>query len=166
VNYSNIYNINFRELVNLLTPPILRKLKFTDFLEALLKPLEEVNFNFKIFRNKSIYKVTRNGQIVYLQAVLNDSYDNGLRRIYIEDFPIYEPIYIYPVSDEKPAYLGSPYLYTDEEIYNAVEFDFLVFIPVEYRPSSPENLNIFLIQIRSLINYYKLASKRYNIIFI
>lgn len=166
MNYSNIYNIDFRELVNLLTPTFLRKLKFTDFLEALLKPLEEVNYSFKLFRKKSIYKVTRNGQIVYLQAVLNDSYDNSLRRIYIEDFPIYDPIFVYPVADEKPAYLGSPYLYTEAEIYNAVEFDFLVFIPVEYRPASAHDLNIFLIQIRSLINYYKLASKRYNIIFI
>jgi hypothetical protein len=166
VNYSKIYNIDFRELANLLTPPFLRKLKFIDFLEALLKPLEEVNFDFKIFRNKAIYKVTHNGQTVYLQAVLNDSYDNGLRRIYIDDVPIYDPLYIYPEANEKPVYIGKPYLYTAAEALNFSGFDFLVFVPVEYKPFEEKELEIFLTQIRSLINYYKLASKRYDIIFI
>lgn len=165
MNYSNIYDIDFRELANLLTPPFLRKVKLIDFLEALLKPLEEVNFNFKIFRRQAIYKVTHNGQVVYLQAVLNDSYDNSLRRIYIDDFPVYDPVWIYPEADENPVYIGNATVYSDAEAFAATEFDFLVFVPIEYKPFNPQQLTIFLTQMRSLINYYKLASKRYDIIF-
>jgi hypothetical protein len=166
VNYFNIYNIDFRELANNLTPPFLRKLTLIDFLETLLKPLEEVNFKFKLFRKRSIYKVKNNGQVVYLQAVLNDSYDNQLRRIYIEDAPIFDAITVFPEADQKPVYIGSPYLYTDEEVFNTAEFDFLVYVPLEYRPFNANELQNFLTQMRSLINYYKLASKRYDIIFI
>lgn len=165
MNYSNTYNIDFRELVNLLTPPFLRRLKLVDFLEALLKPLEEVNFKLKLFRGQSIYKVTHNGQVVYLQAVLNDKYDNDQRRIKIDDFPIFDPLWIYPDADENPVYIGSPALYTSEEAFSATEFDFLVFVPMEYRPFETTERENFLTQIKSLINYYKLASKRYDIIF-
>lgn len=162
----NYYNIDFRELANKLTPPFLRSLKNIDFLEAILKPLEEVNLKFKSFRRSSIYKVKNNGQIVYLQAVLNDTYDNSQRRIYILDFPIFNPVYVFPVNDQKPVYLDSKYLHTEAEVNAVLQSDFLVFVPLEIRPYAPEDLEIFLTQIKSLVNYYKLASKRFDIKFI
>lgn len=166
MNYSNIYIIHFRELVNSLTPPFLRKVKFVDFLNALLRPLEEVNFNLKAFRREAIYKVTHNGQVVYLQAVLNDKYDRNPRRIYIDDFPVFDPLYIYPEADELPVYLGTPYLYPEGQGFQGAEFDFLVYIPLDLKPFDLYQLELLLTQIRGLINYYKLASKRYDIIWI
>jgi len=137
-----------------------------DFVEAILKPLEEVNFNLKIFRKRSIYKVVNNGQVVYLQAVLNDQYDRDQRRIYIDSAELKDPLYIYAQNELKDVYLGEEYLYSQNETDTSASVDFIVYIPVEYRPFSPRDLEIFLIQMRSLINYYKLASKRYKIIFI
>jgi hypothetical protein len=165
VNYSNIYNINFRKLANLLTPPFLRKQKSIDFLEVLLTPLSIVNRSLRKFRAQAIYKVKHNGQVVYLQAVLNDFYDNYERRIYIDDFPVIESLYIYTAPENKTVFLGEMSIYSDAEVTLTVEYDFIVYVPIEYKPNTEQSLNAFLVQMRSLINYYKLASKRYNIIF-
>lgn len=168
MNFSNIYDIDFAKLANILTPPFLRKRKLTDWLIVLLRPLGEVNLRFNKFRARSIYKVTHNGQVFSLQAVLNDAYDDTLRRIRIVDGAKIDPLYIYPEADDKPAYIYPDgvepitYIY-DDSILEDADFDFVVLIPVEYRPADPQALNILLIQIRSLINYYKLASKRYTI---
>lgn len=150
---------------------MLRKKVLTDWLIALIKPLEEVNFNFNKFRKTSNYKVTHNGQVFSLQAVLNDSYDKILRRIKIVDSLIFEPLYIYPELDSKPVYVydeadqygATPYVYDGTSTAEA-EVDFLVLIPKEYKPASEADRTTLEIQIKSLINYYKLASKRYLIL--
>lgn len=171
MNFSNIYNLNFAKLANLLTPPFLRKPKLIDWLVVLLKPLGDVNRSFNKFRAKSIYQVTHNGQVYSLQAVLNDAYDNDLRRIRIVDSYVIDPVYVYPEADQRPVYINpdgvnpTTYLY-DDSIFVDIDVDFLVLIPEEYKPADPQDLNILVIQIRSLINYYKLASKRYKIIWI
>lgn len=169
MNFSNLYNIDFPKLANLLTPPFLRKEKLIDWLIALLKPLGEVNVRFNSFRKKSIYQVTHNGQVYSLQAVLNDAYDDELRRIRIVDSIDIDPLYIYPENDNRPVYIypegqdpNQVYIY-DDSVFEDIDTDFIVLIPVEYRPADAQELNILLIQIRSLINYYKLASKRYII---
>lgn len=177
MNYSNVYNIDFRALAAKLSPPKLRKLKLIDWLFVLLKPLEEINFLFKSFRKQAIYKVTHNGQVVYLEKVLNDQYDNELRRIYIEDAFAQEPVYIYPENENLPIYI--PAINTVQEIANPVEitpiyiyddfeflegiYDFIVFVPEDLRPSTAFVENTFIIKMRSLVNYYKLASRRFKI---
>jgi hypothetical protein len=166
VNYSKIYDIDFRELANLLTPPMLRRRRHIDWIETLLKPLEQVNFSLKKYRKDAIYKVTHNGQVVYLEKVLNDSFDPELRRIKIDDFPIYDPLWVYPESDEKPVYIDAQkpvYVYTAGSIFKTVDFDFRVLVPKDIKPASDYALSALTVQIRSLVNYYKLASKRYTI---
>ncbi len=165
MRYSNIYNIDFGNLANLLTPPFLRKVKLIDWLIVLLKPLEEVNVSFKSFRNDAIYQVTHNGQVFSLQKVLNDAYDNTERRIRIVDSFVVDPLYIYPEDDERPVYVypegqEPPYVY-DDVVFEEIDVDFIVLLPSDFRPSNDEDRRILEIQIRSLINYYKLASKRY-----
>jgi hypothetical protein len=169
VNYSNLYNIDFRRLATLLTPTFLRKVKFIDWLETLLKPLEEVNFSFKQFRKDSIYKVTHNGQVVYLQKVLNDSFDNEFRRIKIKDSFENDPTWIYPQANENPTYIydqNSPTFLYDNSIFNNIEVDFVLSIPSGLKPFNEYDQRILEIQIKSIVNYYKLASKRFKILWI
>lgn len=169
MKFNNIYNIDFQKLLNLLTPAFLRKPVFIDWMISIVKPLEDVYFLFKGFRKTSIYKVTHNGQVYSMQAVLNDSYDKTLRRIRVVDALIHDPLYIYPEADTKPVYIYTEaenkdkYVY-DDSIYEDIDFDFIVLIPIEYKPINPQDENNFIIQVRSLINYYKLASKRYKIV--
>ncbi len=167
MNYSKIYNIDFRSLANLLTPPFLRKKTFIDWLSCLLHPLSFVNYNLNIFRKESIYKVTHNGQVVYLQKVLNDKYDNELRRIRIQDSFIYDPTWVYPEIRELPVYVydeNNPVYIYDESAFDTAETDFVAIFPNEIKPVNEIDLNILEIQIKSLINYYKLAGKRYLIL--
>ena len=171
MSYFNNYNIDFNVLANLLTPPFLRKPKLIDWLITLLKPLEETNYKFKAFRRQAIYKVTHNGQVVYLQKVLRDAYDNDLRRILIVDAFSIDPLWVYPENNLQPIYVyteaeNKPVYVHDMSIFNAGDYDFLVLFPLELKPITDFDTNILEIQIKSLINYYKLASKRYKILWI
>lgn len=168
--FNNIYKLNFRNLANFLTPPFLRKQRFIDWLDTLLKPLEEVNFRFNGFRRDSIYKVTHNGQVVYLQKVLRDQFDRELRRIQIVDSISFDPVWVYPDADNLPVYITDDadpeprFIYTGGAVFGDIGFDFVILMPAELKPASEEDLNIFELQIKSLTNYYKLASKRYLIV--
>lgn len=167
MRFYKIYNIDFRALANLLTPVFLRTRKHIDWILVLLNPLRDVNFSFNKFRNDSIYRVTHNGQVYSLQAVLNDAYDKTERRIKIVDSLFIEPVYVYPEDDEKPVYIypenqGQTYVY-DNSVFEESELDFIVLIPSDIKPFSENDTRILEIQIRSLVNYYKLASKRYEL---
>lgn len=171
MKYDKIYEINFRNLINLVTPPFLRKRKFIDWLFVLLSPIEAINISFNKFRRQSIYKVTHNGQVYSLNAVLNDSYDPSERRIRIQDSILKESTYVYPEDDKKEVWIypeasNRPVYIYDEAAFKDINFDFLVLMPLELRPANAEDLELILIQIRSLVNYYKLASKTFNIIWI
>jgi hypothetical protein len=166
--YNNIYKINFRNLANYLTPPFLRKQRFIDWLDTLLKPVEEVNFAFKKFRKDSIYKVTHNGQVVFLQKVLNDAFDKELRRIKIVDSVVYDPLYIYPEAESLPLYIDEgenpAYVIGGDVAFGGTDIDFVVLMPAELKPVDADALNLSELQIKSLTNYYKLASKRHLIL--
>lgn len=166
--YNNIYKINFRNLANYLTPPFLRKQRFIDWMDVLLKPVEEVNYSFKLFRKQAIYKVTHNGQVVFLQKVLRDAFDRELRRILIVDSLSFDPVWVYPTADDLPVYIGdasSPrFLYNGSSVFADQDYDFIILMPAELKPSDPDDLNISELQIKSLTNYYKLASKRFLIL--
>ncbi len=168
MRYSKIYDIDWFRFANLITPPFLRKAKHIDWIRTWLNPLEDLSFLFKKIREDAIYKVTHNGQVYSLENVLNDEYDNSERRIFIEDSFFIESIYIYPENDEKPVIVydelneGVVYIY-DDAAYEAVEFDFVINIPQELQPNTEQDLNNFLIQMRGLVDFYKLASKRYEI---
>lgn len=152
----------------LLTPPFLRKEKHVGWIYSLLKPMEDFSAIFKIFREQSIYRVTHNGQVYSLENVLNDSYDNDQRRIYIADSVDIDASYVFPEADDKPVIINSEtsdeilYIYS-EQLVRSAEFDFIVNIPSELRPSSANEESNLIIQISGLIDTYKLASKRYEI---
>jgi hypothetical protein len=171
VNYSKIYNIDFRAFCILLTPPFLRKNTLIDFLETLLRPLEEINFSFKSFRSRSIYKVTHNGQVVSIQQVLNDYLDKEFKRITIADSAENITAYLYQEAENKPVFIYSEaennpvYIFSESDLTD-LDFDFVVNIPLEIKPINEIDYNTLELQIKSLINYYKLSSKRYRILWI
>ena len=138
-----------------------------DWLSVLLKPLEDVNILFKKFREESIYKVTHNGQVFSLQKVLNDAFDNELRRIVIEDAFFVDPLYIYPEADNKPVYIyeetETPVYIYDGTVFLNLDVEFVVIFPIELKPFNQDDLNKIETRIKGLVNYYKLASKRYII---
>lgn len=165
MNYNNIFNVDFRKLSLLLTPIFWRKAAFVAYIYCLVEPVKVLHDEFKIFRKKSIYKIVHNGQVMLFEKVLNDAYDDPQRRIYITDSIINDPLYIYSIPEQRPVYLGTGYLY-DFSVFNDVGVDFYVVFPIALKPVSPFDILNFENRIKALINYYKLASKRYKIIWI
>lgn len=151
------YSIDYNRLVCLLLPTFLRKAKLVAMLQAFLKPLDGLHYIWILFREANIYKLEKTGQICYLRGALNDTFDPDFRRIYIDGSGgDAEKTFIYNPAENQTKYLGTLYIRT------ALEFadngaDFLV-----YMPSSIVATQIF--ELEALIDFYKLAGKRYLII--
>ena len=149
------FNVNYKKLVLLLIPTFLRKPKLVAYLHCLTKPVDELYYQWKQKREDDWYKLKHNGQRCKLRKVLNDKLDSTLRRIYIDDGTSYPRKYIYTPAEQKPVYLGKMYIRSNSE-YQNTGVDFIVFVPTEIAETQIHYL-------RYLINYYKLAGKRYRI---
>ena len=162
------YEIDFQELVKMLVPVRLRKTIMLAWLQCLVRPVKELYDSFYANRRNNIYMLHHNSQLVYLQAVLNDTFDFVDRRIYIIDGAVADPLYTYLTAETQPLWLGLqseagitsyPYpqwLYTyTETAYSGYAFIVMVPYAVFFDPS----------RMAGLINRYRLPSKTsYHII--
>ncbi|QKX04895.1 hypothetical protein HN014_08175 [Aquimarina sp. TRL1] len=151
-------NIDYDRLLQMLIPTFLRKRKIKAFLSVLIFPIKILKREFLQFKQATIYKITHNGQVVYLQKVLNDHFDRQQRRIYITDGVFYDPTYVYTHQEDKPVYIGTQYLYTSEELA-LIDVDFLIVVPKDFNLTDD-----MLTRFHALVKYYKLVSKTYRII--
>ncbi len=149
------YNINYNKLTILLLPTFLRRPKVMAFAQSLVLPIAKLHYQWKLKRDADWYKINHNGQVCYLQAALNDSLDPQLRRIYIADGNSFPRKYIYTRAENKPAYLGKIFIYQNSE-YVGTGADFIVFVPGDIITEKYYELH-------ALIQFYKLASKRYQV---
>lgn len=172
---------NFVNIVQNLLPYFLRKLNFIQFLNALVKPLSLLHNNPSVpvtnFGQKDIsfyqwYEYIRNylkfnGQIIYLEKFLNQTYLPLIEEPWASNDGIYilntassnfsyiyntielkPPIYFYNISE-----VQTTYLFNKSEASSM--FDFIVFVP--------DTLTYETILMQSRINQYKLGGKSYDI---
>lgn len=156
---NSIYNINWFRLVKMLVLPAVNKPTLLAFINAALAPLRTNYDTFLSFKEDAEYRVKHNGQICYLQKMLNDKFDNSLRRIKVQNVKPKERLWFYYEQDDKPVFFYNEedhpvFFYNPEDYYN--EFDFEVLIPTVLA----DKIN----QISVQINYYKIYSKNYQII--
>lgn len=151
------YSIDFYKLVFNFNMVGLRKPIHLAFYYSFIKPLTTLHFTWKAYRASNLYKIAHNGQVCYLRAALNDAFDVDLRRIYIDGTGgDASKTYVYTPGEEQTKYLGKLWL------RNSLEFadngaDFIVYVPANIA----DTLNY---ELRALIDFYKVASKRYLII--
>lgn len=138
----------------------LRKPKRLAGLYALVSPIVWLYNKFYNFLLDKLYELGKTSQVVHIEAVLNDRWDAGLRRIYIIDGSGIEPLVIYREAEAKQApyiYLEAegepaPYIYRNEEL-NVVTIDFIIMIPV------------FIVfdmdELKALVDKYRLPGKVY-----
>ncbi|CAA0260776.1 hypothetical protein R8G64_13105 [Tenacibaculum maritimum] len=163
----NAFNVNFNRLIGLLTPVILRKPKMISWLQVLVSPIASLHYKFQQKRELDLYKLAHNGQVCYLRKVLNDAFDPSKRRIEITDGSRFTPQYIYTEAEEKPTYLGEMYL-RDESVYEDTGVDFIVLLPFEIWEEHKTKIRVGeyrFYDIERIIDFYRLASKRYKIEF-
>ncbi len=144
----------------------LRQPKTEAYMTVLLQPLQSLNTLFIALAASIRYKMSINGQVVYLEHYLNDSFDPILRRIYIDD-PLGQnitPIIIFNKVEQQATQL----IYNKSEnvpnaaaVHNKIQIasvDFVVYIPTMISSIA------ISVQINSLVNHYRIAGKRFAII--
>ena len=149
-----MYNLNIDKLLVLLTPTFLRKPKLVAWLRTLAMPLNKLLDDFKVHRERDLYNLTHNSQVCYLRKALNDEFDPQLRRIKIEDGTRNIRRYIYQRNVNRPLYLGRMFLYLQGNYIDG-GVDFVVVLP--------RGLEYDKYKLEALVNFYKLAGKRWTI---
>ncbi len=158
--------IDWNRFVLLLLPIRLRVGTVFGFIRACLAPLAKLHDDLREFSdgpNGVKYKLAHTCQVWSIQAVINDRFDPVERRIYIIDTDDYDAIFLQPDDDQLPVYLDtdaySDLLLHPDSSYSASGFDFVIVLPYAFAESD-------LYQLKALVNYYKLAGVRYDIVVI
>lgn len=149
------YNIDYYKLAVHLLPSFLRKERLVVLCQSCVAYIHKLHYDWKMKRLRDLYKIKHTGQVCYLRKALNDALDPQERRIYIEDGNSFNRKYIYTTAEDKPVYLGKIFIYQNSE-YIGTGADFIVF--------APQNIiDTKIYELKSIIDFYKLASKRYQI---
>lgn len=168
---NNAYRINFRNIVILNLETFLRLPKRISLLMAYIDPLKQIYQAFMAYRASTSYILAHNSQVVYMRAMLNDSFDPILRRITISNSEVKEPNWLYRTADDNPSIIHRKIHNRPKYIYRGEDFtlnqpDFTVELPIEIQPEDIDAINRLLTEMRAKIDYYKLYSKNYNIVWI
>lgn len=153
-----MFNVDFTILIRWLTPHALRKSKLLIFLKAFAWPVSQLHNDFLRFVAAKLYRLSHNGQVCYLEKVLNDAFDVISKRIYIGDFEGVERIYFWPELDNRDVNFGVDQFFYEDAAYADSGVDFVVHVPFGVAASIPQ-----LALMNSLLNEYKLAGKNYLI---
>lgn len=165
----NVYNINWNRLAVEMLPIALRKPALLAIVTSMLRPLELLHLDFLNFRAASLYRVRHNSQIVYMESMLNDIFDPWQKRIRIVNTVFKTAINFYEPEENKEVFFfeptdNKPVIFREQNELSGDGFDFMVFVPPALRPSIPSKETAMITRMRAEIDYYKLYSKNYNIL--
>ncbi len=163
---NKIYDIDYKRLLVLLLPIKLRKPGIFGIIYSLIKPVISMYDTFLSNRKNNLYLANITPQVCYLRKLLNDTFDPSLRRISVQsdgetnDWIILFSYTLFNTVDQKhPVWLSkNTYVKVSKQgNMNDYGYDFAILVPAELRNINNHN------RIMSLVNNYKLASKRYII---
>jgi hypothetical protein len=155
----SLFSVDFEKLGKMMLPVKARALSVLAIVKTLLAQLAWVYEVFTIKREEHLYRVNHNGQVCKLEAVLNDRFDNVLRRIYIEDEVALLPKWMYKRVESKKTYFrrrsetAPVYMRRRSELTFGGAFVIVL----------PLGLSYDLAELKSLTNQYKIAGKHYSI---
>jgi hypothetical protein len=161
----SIYNRDIELLVKRLLPTRKRAQWHIDWLISLLKGVQNLYNDFLTFQSATLLQLSYNSQKLLFEKAINDDCDPVLNRIYINNSADdLEASYCYFLSENQDdaysynlsegAFIGR-YMYSIFEYFTP--YDFIVFVPLAL-----VNLQA---KIRAIVEFYKLAGKRYTINF-
>jgi hypothetical protein len=135
---------------------------------ALFEPVRSFVIDYKKSVEFMFDRTKFNGQVISLETFLNDYFE--CTGIYIEDAVKIDKKYLHNASENRPAL----YIYNDSEsqspyyLYNQSEFDsqvdFIVQVPAAIYQTLLANNNQKLIQMKGIVDYYRIAPKKYKIV--
>lgn len=144
------------------TPISKRKYIITAFLKMLATPMNRLFNQFEAYFLEKEYELAFNGQVIYLEHLLNDRFDDIQRGIYLTDAVGFdEEIHLFNQIEQNEDTI----LFNESEnetlihLFNQNEVDgwpdFIVNVP--------SSVTFDEIVMRALINKYKIAGKNYII---
>jgi len=161
-----MFNVNFDHIITLLLTFFFRKPKFQGYLQSLIAPMKSIYVQFIDFRWVILNKIQYTGQVVYMQKILNDTFNlGGQSLIWIDDGMTIDQEYLYTRPESRPKLLYTRgenlplYLYTRAEYIGT--YSFKVMVPALLYATISTNGQ--LQQLIAMIEFYKLAGKSYII---
>ncbi len=152
--------INWNRFVVLLLPLRKRTASIFGFIRSVLAPVVYLYNVLRTYEADIRDKLKFTSQVWAIEAVLNDTFDTAERRTYISDAGTDVITLIHRDSDEDPVLLDDDatraFVLHNDSAYFGGNYDFVVNIPYQFSEAD-------IYQLRALINYYKLAGKRYDI---
>lgn len=165
-----MFNFDFQYVIECLLPPFLRKPKLIAWLMVLVSPIQTLWNEFSAYRLSILDQVSFNSQIIYLEKLLNDRYNIAMvQLIFITDVANVEYQYLankaegYPPLYLKNKAEAGDTLYIGNKSEYFGQYDFIVNVPLAIYTDLLTNNSAGLNNMKALINFYKLAGKRYLI---
>ena len=163
----SIFDIDYDLLVWQLLPVRLRKAAHFAWLKLLATPVKWIHGLFKENRDKNLYMLAHNSQVVYMEQALNDTFDGINRGIYIVDGPFKDPLFTYLDPESKPIWLGlvseaGTTTYTDPLVlYTTSE---TVLLGIGFVVKVPATVSFDPDRMKAMINLYRLSGRsRYDV---
>lgn len=153
------FRIDIDRLTVLLLPTFMRTAIVYALARAMVQPLSTLQGMFASHRASNLYNAGHNGQTCHLRGMLNDAFDPLLRRITIDDTERHEFMFVYHETDDKPLWAEkepAAVLLVSERYATGEGVDFAATVPGDISIAARP-------QMVSMLNYYKLAGKRYTI---
>lgn len=152
--------IDLQNIIDNTTPPRLRSVQWNETINALQSFQKKLLNELYQIEAKKKYEMAFTGQVIYLEKLLNDKFNNSGTEIYITDRVISSRFYLHNKNEAKPPV----YLYNQSEgedplyLFNDVEYQhgFIIHVP----SGLVTNWNEF----KWWVDKYKLKSKEYTII--
>lgn len=159
---SKYYNVNYKRLVLMLLPTMLRKPLLVAFANAMVSQIGSLYNKFLQYQKDINYRLYHNGQTCYLRAVLNDAFDPIGRRITVADGNVEgTSVFIYQRQEGKFKIIkyrekGLPLKVSRRGFSGTTGSDFFINIPTDLK------VNIDFERLIAVTNIYKLASKQFD----
>lgn len=152
--------IDLHYIINVMLPPVHRINEIIKYIQAVIKPLDDVLQEFYVFFEQNKYNLQFNGQVMNLERLLNEQFDNVANGIYITDAINVNEVFLFNKEEgneltflhNKIEVADPYYLQNSMEIENR---DFIVNIP------SAVVYNADLLKF--YVNKYRAFGKRWKI---
>lgn len=160
----SVYDIKIKRLALLLLPTVWRKPLIASLVQSAVQGTNVVYGDFMRWRADEDYRLWHNGQVCYLRAVLNDTFDQTGRRITVDDKDSGGIVGTRLFTRDMDKHILLPQrsagmaIIVNRRGYGGVSgFDFWVSIPYELMGKIDET------RLAAVVDTYKLAAKRWTI---
>ena len=160
----SLYDLKIKRLALLLLPTHYHRPLIAAFAQSMVQGVNIVYGNFMRWRQDKQYRLSHNGQVCHLRAVLNDTFDPVERRILVEDewSASLQGQRIFQREQERfiliPTRItGTAFILNRRGFGGVNGYDFWVTVPISLRGQVNEN------RLNAIVDTYKLASKRWTI---